>query len=714
MASKSEAAQTMEAEAATRLMDSTLDEYVSVCASVASSIGFRLEEHEIYRRAAIFRGKFGGRDCVVVSPIPSLGIQTGLANVMRSAAKGGKQLILLSPFEESAALLRNKRIVASKTGEKFLAAAARTPAFRQLKYRLEKGENWTRSPGDRKYRDLIVYARERYDAGDYNAALETISSILAVEPMSDEAFRLQGNIQFKKGAYEKALLSFDSALNLNPRSVDNWFGRATALFTLGRFEEELKCYETILRVKPNHRGALKNKGATLQHIGRLKEATAVYEKLLRLKKNDTGVLKNLAIAKYALGDADGALVAIDAILTLDGDEPRALRMKGLILAEMGKTEAIGYLQRYASMEKDEEVLEVIDALRHRLAVESVHRQLEDYNEPDAVTTQQTAEDGSTIPEIEQAAAAPQAAAEETAQVGSETIVERMERNGLLSTEAGLLDALAVLKHVASDDARDAVSEILKKLNTLARQGTVSQKAISALEEWAFEDRRFADAEKLARKLCTVSNSRDGRIRLASALAMRERPAEALEALEGIESKYADAARSSLLLTMWRPSGAMKLIRDYPQNDSLFTNNRGVAVLEKKGPASAFDYYSERNWKNTAIFNNEGVCLLLDGDTAGGLELLDKCSSTARWQYSFNLGAALMEAGRTAEAERPLRSSIEMHPTGLSHNSLGIVLAEQKDYNGAKREFEAALSGYNKCEMARRNLRKLERVVARTE
>jgi Flp pilus assembly protein TadD len=99
----------------------------------------------------------------------------------------------------------------------------------------------------------------------------------------------------------------------------------------------------------------------------------------------------------------------------------------------------------------------------------------------------------------------------------------------------------------------------------------------------------------------------------------------------------------------------------------------------------------RNNQSPALHNNLGYNLLLQGRFAEAAPefrqalLLDPASALAR----SNLAIALAE--RPGEAVKTWNSRTD---TATAHNNLGAVLMERGDYDGARREFEAALV-YNK-------------------
>lgn len=705
MASRSEQAIQEHEDVSESLMDSTIDEYLAICTAVAQSMGASIEEHEISRKVVVLKGKLEGKPCAVVSPLPSLRVPaTTLDSVISSAGKGKTKLILLSVFGDDRTASRDRSIVTSKTGTEFLVAAKRTSAFRKLDYRLHRGQEGEKPGSSRKVRDLMKYARERYDAGDFGSSLKAVKSVESLEPLSDEAFRLEGNIHLKKGEFDLALLSFDSAIGLKPDEVDNLFGKASTLYMLGRYEDELNCYDQILKLRPKHRGALQNRGATLQHIGRLKEAVQAYEKLLRLKKNDVSVMKNLAIARYSLGNAEGALRMLDAILAVDNNEPRALRMKGLILAEQGRDEALDYLMRFSSSEKDENVLALIESLKQRLetkaAAEAVPMEVEEANPPATTEVQAIGQhDDSGMRPIEENA-------EAVAPPPVRSMAERLEKAGFLSGEKSLLGALRLLRSINTKEAAEAASDIWRRLKEAAKGQQASPEVSALMEEEAFELGEYEKAEKLAGTLLSGLPGSANKLRHAADLAFSGNIDDAISELSGNDTALGASVLSSLWLMSWKPGKAQRFTGKGEGPEPFTAVNRGMVLMEKRGPAYALDYFVASDQKNIAMMNNRAVCLLLGGDIRGSMELLHQCAAAGKWQYLFNLGACLLEAGKYAEGAESLRSSIAVHDSGIARNSLGVALAKMNDYEGAKREFEAALSSSTPYPVAGKNLKKL--------
>ncbi len=705
VASRSEQAIQEHEDVSESLMDSTIDEYLAICTAVAQSMGASIEEHEISRKVVVLTGKLEGKPCAVVSPLPSLRVPaTTLGSVISSAGKGKTKLILLSVFGDDKTASRDRSIVTSKTGAEFLVAAKRTSAFRKLDYRLHRGQEGERPGSSRKIRDLMKYAREKYDAGDFGSSLKAVKSVESLEPLSDEAFRLEGNIHLKKGEFDLALLSFDSAIGLRPDEVDNLFGKASTLYMLGRYEDELNCYDQILKLKPKHRGALQNRGATLQHIGRLKEAVQAYEKLLRLKKNDVSVMKNLAIARYSLGNAEGALRMLDAILAVDNNEPRALRMKGLILAEQGRDEALDYLMRFSSSEKDENVLALIESLKQRLetkaAAEAVPMEVEEANPPATTEVQAIGQhDDSGMRPIEENA-------EAVAPPPVRSMAERLEKAGFLSGEKSLLGALRLLRSINTKEAAEAASDIWRRLKEAAKGQQASPEVSALMEEEAFELGEYEKAEKLAGTLLSGLPGSANKLRHAADLAFSGNIDDAISELSGNDTALGASVLSSLWLMSWKPGKAQRFTGKGEGPEPFTAVNRGMVLMEKRGPAYALDYFVASDQKNIAMMNNRAVCLLLGGDIKGSMELLHQCAAAGKWQYLFNLGACLLEAGKYAEGAESLRSSIAVHDSGIARNSLGVALAKMNDYEGAKREFEAALSSSTPYPVAGKNLKKL--------
>lgn len=706
MASKTEAEEKGD-EVYQELTNSTPDEYLAICESVARTMGFKPSEREISQRVAVLKGKFRGKACTVVSPIPSRKVSPViLKTAIKSASRGKRHVLLLSPYSQDRTVTGDGSLSASRTGGEFLRAARKTQAFKNVRTRLQTGNGRGTGAEDRKLHDLLKRAARAYDAGEYGTAMKEVTEALSLDRAADRAHRLKGHLHLKLREYDSALQSFEAAAKLNPDSTDNLLGKASALYMLGRYDRELKCYEAVLRRNPRHREALLHRGETLHQMGKLREAVASYRKLLKVRKNDTEVMSNLAIALYGLGDASAAIRAIDGILAVDGDNVRALRMKGLILAEQGKEEALDYLRRYAGHESDQGVDEVIAALSQGALASGADAVTETYTDEPIV-----AEEPAELQQPTEEATETQQTGEAVAVIGETPVLsltQRMYRAGLLSDRNNMLQAVTFLKDVGTIEAEESARLIWSRLT----EGVVAENAgpglMARLEKAAFDAGDYITAERIARRLDEMSPSASNRCRLVSDLALLERYDEALSLLGKRKTPISQAVRSSFLMMVGKVRGVFRIGSQVKSAAVLMANNVGMAIMESDGVAAASDYYATRSPDSAAMRNNRGVCFHLLDEMKRGLELFTRNAAAGRWEYLYNLGVSLLEMGRHAEATDAFRSSLSHRETGIARNSLGIALATLKDFDGARKEFEAALRADPPYRLAHRNLRRLAR------
>lgn len=84
------------------------------------------------------------------------------------------------------------------------------------------------------------------ESADYSSALQCLENAIALEPMNDEVWALQGVVLVYLGRYEEAIASCDRALEINPTYAEAWKFRGLALHGLNRYREAHISYARAL------------------------------------------------------------------------------------------------------------------------------------------------------------------------------------------------------------------------------------------------------------------------------------------------------------------------------------------------------------------------------------------------------------------------------------------------------------------------------------
>ncbi|MDH2906218.1 MAG: tetratricopeptide repeat protein [Methanomassiliicoccales archaeon] len=722
----------------------TFDKYSELCSMLAEKLGMKISGRELSKEMLLLKGTVKGRECTALCTLPGVSAGgRGVSAAAKAIEKAGGVVIILS-HEHIAMEAGNGNVMAVVTGDDFTRMASRTSVFNDELQNMNAPERM--SPGlieeKRRYSDMLRYARQRYDAGDLDEAASTVNLLLTIRPGADELHRLRGNILLKKGKTADAAAAFSEAVRYGPTNTENLAGRAEALYRLGDYTGELECYDRILKLNPSHRTALQNRGAALQQSGRLAEAVVAYEAAISKFGRDPGILRNLSLAHYNLHYTAKALDALDAILSANPSDERAIRLKGLILAEMGSDAALDYLERYNAIREEADVLGVIAALYNRkgrrkeagayaeraLKLDPGNRialkQFDEAQKTDVAAvppqTVQSIQEAWTEPEKKQERGVAaviashlteQPRAHDSVAVRSvldaEQIADIVEKE-FRSPEA-IYDALRLLQAIGTQQANGAIDILLDRI--MRRDGYRPDTGIMKIAEGrAFEKGDFSRSAELGRKIIAEGNDREAACRLLSSLIERYAFDDAKTLVEELDGPIGLDLRAALLAMDGRTGKAMRLLSGRKGNStSAGDNNAGALIMMREGTGEAVNHYTTLQERSAAGGINRAVALYLRGDRALASELLSR-EPARMWQHPFNLGYMFLENGKTEEAIGELTRAAAMGRDADALNVLGVALAHAGKNNEAKKRFEEALSIDGRHREAKRNLRHIERVL----
>ncbi|WP_254564424.1 tetratricopeptide repeat protein [Oscillatoria sp. HE19RPO] len=179
---------------------------------------------------------------------------------------------------------------------------------------------------------------ERYNAGDYEAALRLANEAIESFPDQWMLWGVHGELVYNLNRYKDAVASYDRALVLNPNFVQGWSDRGIALDNLGRYKDAVASYERALVLNPNDAKVWYNQGNVLDNLGRYKDAVASYDRALVLNPNDAKVWSVRGIALYRLGRYEEALASYDRALSLNPSFAEDWVNRGLVLNNLGRYE----------------------------------------------------------------------------------------------------------------------------------------------------------------------------------------------------------------------------------------------------------------------------------------------------------------------------------------------------------------------------------------
>ncbi|MGR4871283.1 tetratricopeptide repeat protein [Variovorax sp. LARHSF232] len=127
---------------------------------------------------------------------------------------------------------------------------------------------------------LINLAAVRVRLSRPQDALDTVETLLRLEPQNAEAWFHRAEALAQLGRSEEALQSFRQAGELNPAAMP-WYRHGQVLQSLDRHEQALHSYERALAADATFAPAWTNKGNILREMSRLPEAAQAFREAVK-------------------------------------------------------------------------------------------------------------------------------------------------------------------------------------------------------------------------------------------------------------------------------------------------------------------------------------------------------------------------------------------------------------------------------------------------
>jgi tetratricopeptide (TPR) repeat protein len=149
-------------------------------------------------------------------------------------------------------------------------------------------------------------ALDEHRRGDFQAAVDIYSLILAQVPDYAEGHNNRGVWLQQLKRYDEALASYDRAIALKPGYANAHFNRGTVLKKMLRRDEALASYNQALALNPRHIEAHNNRGVVLQEMKRYDEALMSYDQAIALQPGHAEAHNNRGLVLASKGDMAGA------------------------------------------------------------------------------------------------------------------------------------------------------------------------------------------------------------------------------------------------------------------------------------------------------------------------------------------------------------------------------------------------------------------------
>ena len=154
--------------------------------------------------------------------------------------------------------------------------------------------------------EIMRRGQEQLKARDYQAAIQSFSSVISQQPKRAQAYYGRGEAHRFLLENEAAVKDYDEAIRLRPEDPYPHIGRALSLIRLNRDDEAFKDFNRALEIKADLPAALNARGGILLRRKQFENAIRDFTAALAVNPHFAQAYRNRAAAKQALGDKAGA------------------------------------------------------------------------------------------------------------------------------------------------------------------------------------------------------------------------------------------------------------------------------------------------------------------------------------------------------------------------------------------------------------------------
>jgi tetratricopeptide (TPR) repeat protein len=192
------------------------------------------------------------------------------------------------------------------------------------------------------------------DLGDFEEALESISTAIRNNPSSSDYFICRGQIYGMQEMWDKALQDFTSALRKDPDSSEARLHLGYANIELKNYEQGIAELEQVVSIYSDDPTIFMYYGIAFEGLGRTAEAIDFYMHSRSLDPEDSEILFRLAGVLIQTEQYQAALDPLYAALETGEEEATASFLVGICLYTLKDPSFKQYLARAAELDPENE------------------------------------------------------------------------------------------------------------------------------------------------------------------------------------------------------------------------------------------------------------------------------------------------------------------------------------------------------------------------
>ncbi|MEA5556641.1 tetratricopeptide repeat protein [Nodularia spumigena] len=182
------------------------------------------------------------------------------------------------------------------------------------------------------FEKLYQEGLKKYQAGNYQAAVENFTQAIALDSENYSAYNKRGNAFYQLGDYQQAKADTTKAIELNPQNANAYYDRGFALYELGKYKEAISDYTKAIELNSGNAYAYYGRGLALVQMQENRDANEDFSTAIRLQPNYIEAYLQRGILRRRLKIYRTANQDFDAIIKINPDDARPYYQKGLIQA----------------------------------------------------------------------------------------------------------------------------------------------------------------------------------------------------------------------------------------------------------------------------------------------------------------------------------------------------------------------------------------------
>ncbi|MBD2533284.1 tetratricopeptide repeat protein [Nostoc flagelliforme FACHB-838] len=169
----------------------------------------------------------------------------------------------------------------------------------------------------------------KYDAGNYEGAIEDFNQAIELDPQNALAYNRRGDAYYRLGDYEQAQADSSQAILLNPQDANAYFDRGFAFSELNKYKEAIADYTQAIKLNSKDAYAYYGRGLARAKSKDNKGAIEDFSKAIALKPQYNEAYLQRGILRRRLRQRLEAIQDFDKIIKNNPTDAKAYYQRGL-------------------------------------------------------------------------------------------------------------------------------------------------------------------------------------------------------------------------------------------------------------------------------------------------------------------------------------------------------------------------------------------------